>query len=241
MPNCKIDDCTRQAHGLDLCSMHYQRLRKHGDPHQGGRRVQTAACVVDGCDRPARTRDCCPRHYRRLHRYGNPTAIAPPRAKVPSSRYEWSYGQAHPIACADGKILTHRKVLFGKIGPGEHPCFWCGLLVIWAARTKPFIGVLVVDHVDHDFQNNDPANLVPSCPACNAHRLTDAVWTPWVPGTARGERSREHSHCRRGHLMSAENVYRNPSSGNRQCRRCLKLMRAARDAARRGERRAAAA
>ena len=30
---------------------------------------------------------------------------------------------------------------------------------------------LVADHLDWDIHNNDPANLVPSCRICNAHRV----------------------------------------------------------------------
>lgn len=74
----------------------------------------------------------------------------------------------HPLAPASGLIALHRIVLYDKIGAGSHPCHWCGKKLEWGNGRKPHL--IVVDHVDHDKENNDPANLVPSCRACNAHR-----------------------------------------------------------------------
>lgn len=30
---CTVEDCERRSHGHGLCTMHYKRVRKHGDPH----------------------------------------------------------------------------------------------------------------------------------------------------------------------------------------------------------------
>lgn len=64
----------------------------------------------------------------------------------------------------------HRLVLWGKIGPGSHPCYHCAHPVSWAPGMKTSKGALVVDHLDHDTWNNDPGNLVPSCHQCNQKR-----------------------------------------------------------------------
>jgi hypothetical protein len=78
----------------------------------------------------------------------------------------------HPLADARGVVYTHRAVLYDRIGPGSHPCQWCGITVTWQTyRDGKQTGVLVADHVDGNRQNNDPSNLVPSCFNCNQHRL----------------------------------------------------------------------
>lgn len=70
----------------------------------------------------------------------------------------------HPLTVR-GKLLEHRKVLYDKIGPGPHPCHWCGVMLEWGGRDG-----IIADHLDNDTQNNDPANLVPSCNHCNLTR-----------------------------------------------------------------------
>lgn len=77
----------------------------------------------------------------------------------------------HPLAPPSGVVAVHRLVLFDKIGPGPHPCEWCGIPVDWMPGEWTNPGALVADHLDWDTHNNDPANLVPSCRVCNAHRV----------------------------------------------------------------------
>ena len=59
-------------------------------------------------------------------------------------------------------------VLWEKIGPGSHPCHWCGHLLVWMHGLSA--ESLQVDHLDEDRANNDPTNLVPSCHTCNKLR-----------------------------------------------------------------------
>ena len=73
--------------------------------------------------------------------------------------------QGHPLARSGGLLGEHRKVLYDKIGPGEHPCYWCGRTLSWGG-----LDGIVVDHIDEDRLNNDPNNLVPSCNPCNIGR-----------------------------------------------------------------------
>lgn len=75
------------------------------------------------------------------------------------------YQHGHPLASHHGELLEHRAVLYAKIGPGSHPCHWCGKLREWGGA-----GGIHVDHLDEDKLNNDPENLVPSCKQCNGNR-----------------------------------------------------------------------
>jgi hypothetical protein len=74
----------------------------------------------------------------------------------------------HPIAPPSGVVAVARLVLYDKVGPGEHPCHWCAASVAW--KTGLVEGALIADHLDWNRNNDDPANLVPSCHSCNGHR-----------------------------------------------------------------------
>ena len=80
----------------------------------------------------------------------------------------------HPLANSRGEVYEHRLVLFESIGPGQHPCHWCSVLVSWDLTYPASIDALVVDHLDDDKLNNDPTNLAPSCNPCNGGRAATA-------------------------------------------------------------------
>lgn len=79
----------------------------------------------------------------------------------------------HPIAPPSGLIALCRVVLYEKIGPGPHPCEWCGLAIRWTPGKRPTRGSIVADHLDWNVHNNVPENLVASCLVCNSHRVRD--------------------------------------------------------------------
>jgi hypothetical protein len=76
--------------------------------------------------------------------------------------------QGHPLATPNGGLAEHRKVLYAKIGSGEHQCNWCGRAIRWRAEMRR--EDICVDHLDEDKLNNEPENLVPSCFQCNWDR-----------------------------------------------------------------------
>jgi len=86
-----------------------------------------------------------------------------PRAKKPG-RYLMIYCFGHPLADSTGRLLEHRLVLFDKIGPGTHPCYWCRKKLTWE------YGLLEVDHLNNHGRDNQPKNLVASCHRCNTRR-----------------------------------------------------------------------
>mgnify|MGYP003589876921 CR=1 FL=1 len=81
----------------------------------------------------------------------------------------------HPLA-SHGAIAEHRMVLYDAIGPGPHPCNWCGELVGWGGRDG-----IHADHLNGDALDNSPENLVPSCNSCNHRRSMAGNPTEWNP------------------------------------------------------------
>lgn len=87
----------------------------------------------------------------------------------PTTRYAFVHRPDHPLWTGQ-KIPEHRILLYDKLGPGPHPCHWCGEMVDWMPGNATRHGSLVVDHLDNDGRNNALENLVPSCHTCNVRR-----------------------------------------------------------------------
>ena len=117
-------------------------------------------------------------HYQRWRRHGDPL-FATRRATAEDPTYldkrgywveRWHTG--HVLAMNNGHIRRARRELFDKIGYGPHLCRWCGRHINWGRRGQV---MLTVDHLDWDNQNDDPANLEPSCVSCNSKRKNPAA------------------------------------------------------------------
>lgn len=93
------------------------------------------------------------------------------RMEYMTPTYVKAYAQpGHPLTTRGHSIGEHRLVLWDKIGPGTHPCFYCGTPVTWSPGKRTRKGALVVEHLDYNIRNNNPDNLVPSCHPCNSDR-----------------------------------------------------------------------
>ena len=112
--------------------------------------------------------------------YGLFCSRACAKRKAPEAikaRYHYVNRPEHPLAGIDGRVAEHRVILYEKIGPGWHPCHWCGQKVRWLKTGgKTSHTALAVDHINQNSLDNHTGNLVPSCHACNANRgRTDLV------------------------------------------------------------------
>lgn len=133
-------------------------------------------CTVEGCEQSLYCRGLCTMHYLRLRQTGDVGGAERLRGPIGSGSvtregYHVTRNPAHPLATAQGKVATHRAVLFDTIGPGPHPCHWCNVSLTWHGSAR---GRINADHLDHDRLNNDPSNLVPSCLDCNTKRRVAA-------------------------------------------------------------------
>jgi hypothetical protein len=178
---CAASDCDRRTRyridGIGWCNMHGRRVRNNGSPDIVSRVASYAGqeCSVDGCAEQPRRNGMCAPHSEQFRTWGDPlmrTAKAPDGAgSVRKDGYRTLTIHGHPLADRWGHVLEHRAVLYDAIGPGEHPCHWCGKPVSWLAPQR--VNGLDVDHVDFDPLNNDPGNLVPSCNSCNVRRALE--------------------------------------------------------------------
>lgn len=124
-----------------------------------------------------------------------------------------------------GRVWEHRWVLYEKIGPGPHPCHWCGAMVNWGFGTGP--GVLTVDHLDNVGTNNVPENLVPSCHTCNCTRQRKDLIRPGeLSVTMTGQSGRKRAVLRTCRYCGKEFAFlaadRKPTHGQFCSRSCAR-------------------
>ena len=166
---CPAPGCTRRVRCRGMCNTHYERWRLTGDP-QFDRPVtdlrKVTVCRVEGCNRDVTNLHGGHCHKHRARKWRTGTTAPRPRATVRAASHGYLLLLApdHPQAVfPHGWGYQHRIVLWDKIGPGQHPCVYCGQIVVWGVD-------LHVDHVDDDKTNNDPNNLVPACVSCNSRK-----------------------------------------------------------------------
>lgn len=123
---CKIEDCGKTVKALQLCAMHWKRLRNTGTTdktlNQGGQPKPKRLCELEQCGKIVVARDMCQMHYRRWDLYGDPYHLEP--KKQYPRKYKFILAPNHPNAQADGTIAEHRLVMSEMLGrpllPGEN-------------------------------------------------------------------------------------------------------------------------
>lgn len=113
---CSVDKCERPVMGRGMCSTHYSRVRKYGDPRvdipvraKSPNNIRQP-CVVEGCDGVTKGHGFCNKHYQRWVATGDPLGLRPMgrprRTHCP---------QGHPYDEANTRILKS----------GERTCITC--------------------------------------------------------------------------------------------------------------------
>lgn len=162
---CSIEGCEKSVKALDMCGMHYQRLKKHGDPlYERPLRVGVERCSIDGCNRLLRARGMCPTHYRRWSIHGDPNVVLPPHRTSGPDHYAWlpddelSYNQVHQ--------RLHR----GERGPAKnYSCTHCGATAQDWAYTNDCPDEKISDAPDSlgYRYSSDPNRYIPLCRTCH--------------------------------------------------------------------------
>lgn len=132
MTACLIPGCLKPAGvpgtARGYCSMHYNRLRRTGDPLttlSSLRALPSPFCSVDGCGRSRWARGWCLMHYRRWHSHGavgQVDRMTLPRADV--CRIDGCARPARSLQMCQGhhlRQLRHGSPFAGATSPGSTP------------------------------------------------------------------------------------------------------------------------
>jgi hypothetical protein len=133
---CSLDGCSRRRYAKDMCSPHYKRVIKYGDPQVDIplREVymsDTGICIVPGCGNKNHTKGYCSGHKSRINRTGNPQVHIPIKVNevragclVPKcSRKHHSHGLCSAHAASRNRFsITVEKLIELK----STPCQACG-------------------------------------------------------------------------------------------------------------------
>lgn len=131
VPGCDNDYRIKRG----LCSAHYQRFQRYGDPLGGQHKGRRGGpCDVNGCSGLVYQDGFCLRHYRRHARYGDPLAGKPsPKPPGPcevsgctSKRFSSDYCRNH-----HHRLKLYGDPLAGPTAKGE-PERWLTVHVDWS-------------------------------------------------------------------------------------------------------------
>lgn len=109
---CSVDGCGRPHASLGFCDMHYQRLKRHGDPLFVFTYLKKG-CTVPLCERVAKTKGLCHKHYE----YSRMASHPPTRSALNAAKTHCLKG--HPF---DEKNTKWNRNGNGVLGRGCKTC-----------------------------------------------------------------------------------------------------------------------
>lgn len=71
---CKIENCEKRVTASGMCSAHYSKQRKYGDP-LAGRTNAGGVCEISGCDDFVKCHRMCRLHYDRWRKHGDASIV----------------------------------------------------------------------------------------------------------------------------------------------------------------------
>ena len=133
---------------------------------------QPAICSVAGCFSMANRKGAglCEKHYMRQRRHGSTdkAVVVKPGLLTHTHGYKQAYAPEHPLRTANSnRVYEHRVVYHAHHGDGPFACHWCSGVVTWDD--------MHIDHLNDIKDDNNPDNLVASCPICNQKRGFDKM------------------------------------------------------------------
>jgi len=120
---CAASGCGRKAIARNLCSTHWDRWRKHGDPERGNREEylkfkRLGLCRIGGCDRSAKSgcKKMCWGHHRRFMKHGEEMSLAPVKKIAPQGTGVIGDKGYLLIRRAGRNVAYHRIVMEEHLG-----------------------------------------------------------------------------------------------------------------------------
>lgn len=161
--------------------------------------IEVRRCSVSGCDRPYSCKGYCRLHWERQHKTG--TTDAPPRR----------IGPLNPMWKGDAASYGAVHLRMSSRPRPDH-CEACGATDTrfeWALRAEVDRATCLRSPDGYAYSTN-PADYANLCKPC--HNDLDLSL----------------DECRKGHPLSGDNLYIQPSNGKRFCRACQSERRSAR-------------
>lgn len=188
---CKADDCERQLLARGWCNRHYQEWRRTvGDGRE---------CSIEDCTDPIQARGWCDKHYQRWIDHGD-AAYEP----ITAEQRFW----AQVDASGDCWIWTGSRTDngYGQMMVNYQQCLAHRLAYEFLVGAIP--EGLTIDHLCRNRPCVNPDHLDPVPQRVNTMRSPIALATI----------NARKTHCKRGHPLSGDNLYRR--NGRRHCRQC---------------------
>lgn len=119
---CVVEGCNAHRFARQMCTLHYGRWRKYGDPQREPAPREQAVCTIDGCEREAVSRKMCSSHYAKWRKHGDPNFQSTPQTRRKDGRkrdpqgYVRLYMPEHPNARKGGHIAEHTVVMAEFLG-----------------------------------------------------------------------------------------------------------------------------
>lgn len=105
---CKIVGCLSKSVTKQMCSKHYTRFRRHGDPLYEREKSQ---CLIDGCNNQSKARGWCAKHYNQWLAKGDP------QYRHYKNKYQRKTRDGYRVRRVKGKLLyEHREVMEEHLG-----------------------------------------------------------------------------------------------------------------------------
>jgi hypothetical protein len=155
---CAIEGCDKPSKCKRMCSAHYTRYVRNGDPGTAAVLVKglpKQPCSIATCNRMSYVKGLCEMHYRRNRIHGDPEHVQPRTGAFNN------YYRGDNI----GSTAAHDRVKATRGPAREHACQWCGgQAQHWA-----------YDHLDLDENHSDragpystdPSHYQPMCVPCH--------------------------------------------------------------------------